>query len=218
MYSKPILISAVCMRCAAALAFAMLVLLAPAVAHAQEVQTDQDGRPLYVPGRLVVGISPDAATLAADPAAAVQAASALQGMDVQVVQATDPCVAGDAAAATAGAPADSSAIAPVVQTWQVPPGEEDAAMALLSQQPGITFVERDVYVYAAQEGTGIASPIGDTAAADRQATEAVYQVNDPLYAPYQWGPQRANFPRANLKTRRTHRPVLSRCASSRGRG
>ena len=195
MYSKPLLTGAVFTRCAVVLVFAMLVLFVPGAARAQDVATDQDGRPLYVPGRLVVGISPDAATLAAGPAAAVQAASALQGMDVQVVQAIDPCLVGDAATA-AGAQADSSDPAPVVQTWQVPPGEEDAAIALLSQQPGITFVERDIYVYAAQEGAGMASPAGDTSAADKQATEAVYQVNDPLYAPYQWGPQRANFPRA----------------------
>lgn len=180
-------------RRAMMLALTALVLLVPAAAHAQDVQPLPDERPLYVPGSLVVGISPDAATFAADPAAAVQAASALEGLDVQVVQATDPCVAGDAASA-AGVQADGTAVGPVVQTWQVPPGEEDAAIALLSQQPGIAFVERDVYVYAAQEGT--VTPTGDNAAADKQAAETVYQVNDPLYAPYQWGPQRANFPRA----------------------
>ncbi len=180
------------------LAFALLVLLMPAAAHAQDVQPGQDDRPRYVPGRLVVGIAPGAATFAADPAAdpaaAVQAASVLQGLDVQVVQAADPCVAGEAAGA--GAQPDNLAAAPAVQTWQVPPGEEDAAIALLQEQPGIVFVERDVYVYAAEEGADTTSPLGDTAAAEEQATEAAYQVNDPLYVPYQWGPQRANFPRA----------------------
>ena len=209
MFAKPLLTAAACMRCAMALALAALVLLIPAAAHAQDVQTDQDGRPLYVPGRLVVGISPDAVTLAADPAAAVQAASALQGLDVQVVQATDPCVAGDAAGA-ASAQEDSADAAPVVQTWQVPPGEEDAAIALLNQQPGIAFAEREVYVYAAQESADSATPMGDTAAADEQATEAVYQVNDPLYAPYQWGPQRANFHApGSFSPSRLHSPLFA---------
>lgn len=193
MLSKSLLSSPACMRWAIALALATLVFLAPAAASAQDVPPGPDDRPLYVPGRLVVGVSPDAAAFAGDPAA-LQAASALQSMDVQVVQATDPCVAGEAAAA--GAQADSPAATPVVQTWQVPPGQEDAAMALLRQQPGVAFVERDVYVYAAQDGAGAVPPAGDAAAADEQAAEAVYQINDPLYAPYQWGPQRANFPRA----------------------
>ena len=201
MLSRPFLTSAACARCATTLAFAFLVLFSPAAARAQDLQPAADDRPLYVPGRLVVGIAPGASPLAADlaanPAAAVQAASALQGMDVQVVQATDPCVSSDTPTTAAGTQADSLAAGPVVQTWQVPPGQEEAAMALLSQQPGIVFVERDVYVYAAQEGENTAtSADGDVASAKEQATEAVYQVNDPLYAPYQWGPQRANFPRA----------------------
>ena len=178
------------------LALAFLVLIAPAGAHAQDVQPAADDRPLYVPGRLVVGISAGASTLAAGPDA-VQAASALQGMNAQVVQAADPCIPTNAVGEAVGTQAEGLAAGPVVQTWEVPPGEEDAAIALLRRQPGVAFVERDVYVYAAQEGVNTATPAeGDVDAAKEQATEAVYQVNDPLYAPYQWGPQRANFPRA----------------------
>ena len=90
MFSKPSLTGAACMRCAMALALAALVLLHSCCCP-RSGRSDGSGRPPALRARPSCrGHLPDAVTLAADPAAAVQAASALQGLDVQVVQATRP--------------------------------------------------------------------------------------------------------------------------------
>jgi subtilisin family serine protease len=106
------------------------------------------------------------------------------------VQADDPCIATDAATAAAEGQA-------VVQSWRVPPGQEEAAIELLRGQPGILFVERDVVIHAAQEVAGAGTiPPSPAAVGLDLATETAYAVNDPLYPTEQWAPQRAGFPRA----------------------
>lgn len=134
----------------------------------------------FIPGRLIVGVDPGADL----GASTLQASGALTALDVQVVNATDPCVAGAVAAS------DAQALT-AVQSWQVAPGREDEAIALLAQQPGVRFVTRDAYMHAAQE------EIVETATAESAdlASEALYSINDPLYISNQWGPQRANFVR-----------------------
>jgi hypothetical protein len=171
----------------------------PAYAQdAQDAEQTPEAGPVYVPGRLIVGVT-------GDNAPTMQAAGALQAFGVEVVQPTDSCVTADLAGArVAGEPGPT-----IVQVWQVAPGAEESAMELLRQQPGIAFVERDIYMYAAQEGV---DPDGRSEADEEdQLFEIAYSINDPLYAEYQWGPQRANFARLAVD------PKLQ-CARYRARG
>ncbi len=169
----------------AVIALAVFSAFPSALAYAQaptpEGSTEGAAEESYIPGRLIVGVD----TAADVGAATMQAAGALATLDAQVVTAADPCVADALSAASAG-------MQTAVQSWQVAPGREEEAIALLSEQPGVRFVARDVYMYAAQDETV------EPAAADAAdlAPETAYTVNDPLYTSYQWGPQRANFPRA----------------------
>lgn len=165
-----------------------VVLAAPGWATAVLAQDASPGAPAeegaYLPGRLIVGLDPDAAL---PEAAALQAADALAALDAQVIVADDPCVVtGTLAAGAVSAPT-------AVQSWQVLPGREEEAIALLSQQPGVRFVVRDVPMFAAQDE--VVEPAGADAAASA-AAETAYPVDDPLYTSRQWGPQRANFARA----------------------
>ena len=167
-------------------ALILILTLADAAAQAQASGASAAAdAAVYVPGRLIVGVDP-----AADPGAlSLQAAGALAALDVQVLEVTDPCVASASAAADAAGQFTAST---AVQSWQVAPGEEAAAIALLAAQPGVRFVVRDVYMHAAQEE--IVEPAA--AAAAQLAAETVFSVNDPLYLSQQWGPQRASFARA----------------------
>ena len=176
---RTLFVPAVCSL--AVICLAVLTVFSSGLAYAQTPAPEGATEEPYIPGRLIVGMDP-----AADlNATGLQAADALQALDAQVITAADPCVADAALAASAG-------VQTAVQSWQVLPGHEEEAIALLSAQPGVRFVARDVYMYAAQD------EIVDPAAADEAdlAPETVYPVNDPLYTSYQWGPQRANFPRA----------------------
>ncbi len=173
---------------AALLAFALLLLsfAHPSAAYAQE---EPPADP-YIPGRLIVGLEGGAAPTAAGVPPALSSglqselsSAAWQAMDLQVVTADDPCIDNSSLSAAAGQT--------VVQAWQVAPGQEEQAIDLLRQQPGVAFVVRDVYVYAAQDAL---QPSADDAAG--VADEMAFSVNDPLYALYQWAPQRAGYPRA----------------------